>query len=335
MRHLLGRALFLAGVVAAILAVALAGAAVAFRQPSFGRAERILGRSASASSLERHVRSLTIDFHPRDSDHPENLAKAARYIAARFEAAGARVERQEFAIRGARFENVIGRFGSSEGRPLIVGAHYDAFGDFGDNPGADDNASGTAGLMELARLLAGADLRHPVELVAFSTEEPPFFGSPNMGSAVHARSLASRGVRPAGMICLEMIGYFSRNQPWPHWLFSLIYPDRGDFIGVAGRWQDRRLARSVKRAFRGASEVPVYSFNGPAVLSEASDQRNYWAQDWEAVMVTDTAFVRNPNYHSPADTASTLDYRRMAGVVDGIANAVLVFSSSVPPQRGP
>src|SRR5215204_733409 len=103
MRHLLGRALFLAGVVAAILALGLAGAAVALRQPSFGRTERILGRSASASSLERHVRTLTIDFHPRDSDHPENLAKAAGYIAALFEEAGARVQRQEFSIRGARF----------------------------------------------------------------------------------------------------------------------------------------------------------------------------------------------------------------------------------------
>lgn len=125
------------------------------------------------------------------------------------------------------------------------------------------------------------------------------------------------------MICLEMIGYFSRDQPWPHWFFSLIYPDRGDFIAVVGRWQDRRLTRTVKEAFRGASGVPVYSFNGPEVLSDASDQRNYWAHGWEAVMVTDTAFVRNPNYHSPEDTASTLDYRRMAGVVDGIANVVL------------
>lgn len=315
--------MFLAGVVAALLTVALAGAAFALRQPSWGRAERLLSRNANASNLERHVRALTIDFHPRDSDHPENLSKAAEYIAARFAESGARVERQGFSIRGARFENVVGRFGPSEGRPLIVGAHYDAFGDFGVNPGADDNASGTAGLMELARLLQGSSLRRPVEIVAFSTEEPPFFGSSNMGSAVHARSLASRGERPSGMICLEMIGYFSRDQPWPHWFFSLIYPDRGDFIAVVGRWQDRRLTRTVKEAFRGASGVPVYSFNGPEVLSDASDQRNYWAHGWEAVMVTDTAFVRNPNYHSPEDTASTLDYRRMAGVVDGIANVVL------------
>lgn len=328
MRHLLRRALLLAGVVAAILAVALAGAALALRQPSAGRDERLLVRSASAANLERHVRALTIDFHPRDSDHPENLSKTARYVAARFEAAGARVERQEFSIRGVGFENVIGRFGPSDGQPLIVGAHYDAFGGFGDNPGADDNASGTAGLMELARLLQGTELRRPVELVAFSTEEPPFFASSSMGSAVHAESLASRGVEPAGMICLEMIGFFSRDQPWPHWFLALLYPDRGDFIGVAGRWQDRRLARAVKRAFRGASEVPVYSFNGPAGMTEASDQRNYWAHGWEAVMVTDTAFVRNPHYHSPGDTASTLDYRRMAGVVDGVANAVLGF----PPQ---
>ena len=126
------------------------------------------------------------------------------------------------------------------------------------------------------------------------------------------------------MICLEMIGYFSERQ------FSLInplrlfYPGRGDFILIAGRWRDRPLIADVKRSFRGASELDARSYCGPTVMgSGLSDQRNYWANSMTAVMITDTAFMRNPNYHKPTDTADTLDYARMADVVDGVVNAVI------------
>jgi Peptidase family M28 len=137
-----------------------------------------------------------------------------------------------------------------------------------------------------------------------------------MGSAVHARS-AGRAID--GMICLEMIGCYTRVQPWSSWVFRLLYPSRGDFIAIAGRPRDTRLLRRVKAAMQGAGELPVYSFTGPGI--DASDQRNYWAAGAEAVMVTDTAYVRNPRYHTAADTADTLDYARMAAVVDGVLNA--------------
>jgi hypothetical protein len=266
------------------------------------------------------VEFLTTTVRPRDSRHPSNLNLAAAYIADELRAAGARVTMQDFTARNHRVRNVIAEFGSSApAQPLlIIGAHYDAFSEGGAFPGADDNASGVSAVMELARVLRG---RRPVMLVAYANEEPPFFGSEEMGSAVHAQSIEAQQRRVAGMICLEMIGYYSDVQRWDSWVLRSMYPTRGDFIGVAGGWQDRRLARSLKSAIASAGMHAV-SFTGPRAMLDASDQRNYWSHAWSAVMVTDTAYERNPNYHTARDTAATLDYDRMAQVVDGLASFV-------------
>lgn len=297
-------------------------AAFLVTQPTFGALPFLGSGRAEAGILRGHVEFLTIEAAPRDSDHPESLDRAAAYIHNHFSRTGARVRDQVFTARGRSYRNVIASFGPERGSMLVVGAHYDAFGDFGGNPGADDNASGTAGLLELARLLDRAPLETPVQLVAYANEEPPFFASEWMGSAVHARSLGEDPIQ--GMICLEMIGYFAAEQEWPHPFFRWLYPDRGDFIGVVGRWGDWKMTRRVERAMRGAGGVPVLSFNGPRALAiDASDQRSYWDRGHPAVMITDTAFLRDPHYHTPGDTAATLDYERMAGVVDGVLNAVL------------
>jgi Zn-dependent M28 family amino/carboxypeptidase len=309
----------LAAVIAGTLALFAAGT-IAIRQPLLTRAPFVATIRADPATLQRHVEHLTT--RSRSADRPDELAVAARYIADSFRASGAPVDEQVFTARGGTYRNVIASFGPRSDAPLlVVGAHYDAFGDFA---AADDNASGTAGLLELARLLAKQPPARPVVLVAFANEEPPFFGSQQMGSAVHAESIARRPV--AGMICLEMIGTFEGAQAWDSEVVAAMYPDRGDFIGVAGGWADRAFARRVKRAMAAVPNgPPVLSFSGPRQTVDASDHRNYWARGWPAVMVTDTAYLRNPRYHTAADTADKLDYVSMARVVDGVFNAVLQF----------
>jgi hypothetical protein len=303
----------------ASLAVLLGLAAAAITQPTTCRFPVVPGLAADPGRLRRHVEVLT-RISPRDSDHPENLERAAAYIRSVYGRTRARVHDQAFQVRGRTYRNVIATFGPETGPLLVVGAHYDAFGDFGPNPGADDNASGVAGLLEIARLLDGRRLLSRVELVAYPNEEPPWFGSPWMGSAVHARSLKGQDVR--GMICLEMIGYFTAEQPTPNALFRLLYPTRGNFIAVAGRWSDRALTRHVKRAIL-ATGFPARSFTAPRDAGiDASDQRSYWDQGIPAVMVTDTADLRNPHYPPPGYWAGTLVFGGLAGVVGGVVNGV-------------
>jgi len=282
------------------------------------------GAGASPIRLAARVRRLAEDLVPRDFTHVENLDRAAAYITGELEAAGAKVTEQPFSIEGRVYRNVLGAFGPETPERIVVGAHYDTDGPL---PGADDNASGIAGLIELAALLAPAKLPLRVELAAYSLEEMPFFGSAEMGSAVHARSLREAGARLRAMICLEMIGYFSAargSQAFPLSALKLFYPDTGDFIAVVGRLRDAGLVRRVKRAMRSASELSVHSINAPRSLPgvDLSDHASYWNAGYPAVMVTDTAFYRNERYHTAEDTPATLDYERMAKVVEGVAGAV-------------
>jgi hypothetical protein len=315
--------------VAVLSGIGLVALAAILRQPTLSSLPFKSQARADSVALQKHVVFLTTDVRPRSAAHVDNLHRAAAYIAAHFRAATPRTHLQQFTARGKRYSNVVAHFGpATAAEPLlVVGAHYDAFGDTGNLPGADDNASGTAGLLELARLLAHQRLDRPIMLVAYANEEPPFFGSEDMGSAVHAAAVADSRRAVAGMICLEMIGYYAAEQSWPNALFALLYPSEGDFIGVTGGWSDRQLARNVKRAIAGAGGVRVVSYSGFRETADASDHRSYWARGWSAVMVTDTAYLRNPNYHTRHDLAETLDYDKMARVVDGLLNAALHLSS--------
>jgi Zn-dependent M28 family amino/carboxypeptidase len=276
--------------------------------------------------LEAHVRRLSETFVPRDEEHPENLDRAAAYIRKELEAAGGRMEVQPFEVCGKAYQNVIARFGPETRERIVVGAHYDAAGPY---PGADDNASGVAGLIELARLLGKAPLKTQVEMVAYSLEEPPHFASSTMGSAYHAASLRKQGVPLRAMICLEMIGYYTdapRSQRFPTAALKPFYPSTGNFITVAGKLGQGSLVRRVKKSMQGAaSPLGVESISAPASLPgiDFSDHRNYWAAGYPAVMITDTAFYRNDNYHTRSDTPETLDYRRMSMVVRGLRAAVV------------
>ena len=318
------------GPLAPLLLLVVAALVLAAIQP-------LLGRSRAARSpvsapvadgmpgrLESHVRRLCEDLYPRDAGHPENLDRAAAWIRGELERAGGRTSEQPYPVQGETYRNVIAAFGPDTEERIVVGAHYDTAGAL---PGADDNASGVAGLIELAGLL-GKTPRTRVELVAYSTEEPPWFGSRSMGSAIHAGSLAERRARVRAMICLEMIGCF-RDEPgsqrFPAPGFGLVYPSRGNFILVTGKTDQGALVKRVKNAMGKATPLPVESLVAPAAVPgvDLSDHRNYWAHGYPAVMITDTAFYRNDNYHTAADTPETLDYRRMAMVVQGVHAAVL------------
>ena len=174
-----------------------------------------------------------------------------------------------------------------------------------------------------------------MQLVAYCLEEPPFFATDKMGSAAHAARLNRDRVPVIGMISLEMVGYFSDapgSQTYPAAIMGLLYPDNGNFIGVVGRFQDMGLTRTVKAAMLGASDLPVFSINAPPLVPgiDYSDHRNYWPYGHEAVMITDTAFYRNFHYHTNEDTAGTLDYKRMAKVVQGVFAAVVALTGNTP-----
>ena len=291
-----------------------------------------LSPDASAERLERDLRHLVEGIGPRGDRFPDNLDRAADFIAAEFDAAGARVERQRYDgledVGGhpdGDYQNVIARFGPAEGPRLVVGAHYDTAHGL---PGADDNTSGTVGLLELARLLGDEDLPMTVELVAYSTEEPPHFRTPHMGSRVHARSLVDEGVEVRAMVCLEMIGRFDDapgSQTFPSAALGLLYPNRGDFVALVSKMDSGRLIRRSKRAFMRGSDLPVRSINAPPSLPgiDFSDHQAYWDAGVPALMVTDTAFFRNFDYHTEHDTPDRLDYESMAKVVDGVYAVVL------------
>ncbi|MDE1465634.1 M28 family peptidase [Spartinivicinus poritis] len=269
--------------------------------------------------LENHVQQLSQAFLPRNSDNPANLIKVAEYIKSNLNQSTDNVELQYFNVGNSRYANVLAYYGPESNETIVVGAHYDAYSVF---PGADDNASGVAGLIVLGQLLGKTKLNTRIELVAYSLEEPPFFATPNMGSAIHAKNLKDKSKNIKIMISLEMIGYFNNekgSQHYPSKLLELIYPDKGNFIAVVDEVFSNR-AQGVKSAINRHTDLPAYSINAPLFIPgiDYSDHRNYWEQGYPAVMVTDTAFYRNLKYHTADDTYDRLDYERMAKVIYGV-----------------
>ena len=316
-------------VVLAGFALLLATAWICVTQPFLpvsGGSQIPLG--VEAAQLEAHVRMLSERFFPRNEAHPEVLDRVAEYIGSQLrEATGKSPVEQTYQVGGKTYSNVILRLGPDTRERLVVGAHYDAWEEL---PAADDNASGVAGLIELGRLLRSTPLAMTVELVAYTLEEPPHFRTNNTGSAVHVRSLQEQNVDVDLMVSLEMIGFFSDvegSQHFPVSFLKLFYPSQGDFIAVVGKLGQGETVRRVKGAMRGASLLPVYSISAPEWVPgiDWSDHRYYWEAGYPAVMITDTAHYRNPNYHSPQDLPETLDYDRMAMVVQGVYGVVTEF----------
>lgn len=289
-----------------------------------------------AQALQRHVRFLSVDAWPRSYDSATGTAKALDYIVTQFRTLGVTVELQPVKIQGGIYYNAIAHFGPTQGAPMIIGAHYDSAGHtlapaFGNTrfapgthtPGADDNASGVAALLELARLLAAQPPSKPVHLVAYCLEEPRFLKRHMYGSYWHAGHLRAQGQPVRLMLSLEMLGHYSDapdSQGYPVPGMARLYSDKGDFVALVGRWGDFSLIRQAKALMLGASDLPVHSMNAPFIVPGVadSDHFSFWRMGMPALMVTDTAHMRNENYHQASDTWDTLDYTRMAKAVQGV-----------------
>ncbi|GAB3234840.1 M28 family peptidase [Hymenobacter seoulensis] len=283
---------------------------------------------ADQNRLYADVKFLTSLQPARHYRNLKSLNQAADYIKAEFEKLETgQVEEQVFRADGREYRNIILAIGSPEALRLVVGAHYDVYGY---SPGADDNASAVAGLLETARLLQqlGSNLKYRLELVAYPNEEPPYFATKHMGSAVHAKSLHDAGVPVRAMLCYEMIGYFSdvpNSQRFPNEQLAMQYPNTGNFIIVVGRTGQEAFTQQVQQLIQTTAVIDVQRINLPQEMGLAglSDHRNYWHYGYEALMINDTSFLRNPNYHLASDTIETLDFKRMAEVVNGVYAAIL------------
>lgn len=279
---------------------------------------------ADSVRVEELLNKITQTPKPRNYLNVDQLDRTAAFIKADFEKYADTVFYQEYMVNGRTYRNVVAVNNPKETNTIVIGAHYDVCGV---QEGADDNATGIAGLMELARLLDTLSTTHRIEMVAYTLEEPPFFRTENMGSAVHAKSLAERGLKAEGMIVLEMIGYFSdekKSQDYPLGILGLFYGRRGDYITVVNKMHRGKFGKSflkgMKKGNPKTSSIDVKSFQAPKGLPgiDFSDHLNYWKLGIPSCMVTDTAFYRNKNYHEKTDVLSTLDTGRMVEVINAV-----------------
>lgn len=276
--------------------------------------------------LRTVVTMLAQEVGARSYHDIDRLQRSAEFISEQFNSFGYRASKQPFLFKGNIYNNVIAELPghASPEKILVIGAHYDTVWK---TPGADDNASGVAGLLSMAKALAETRPAKTIRFAAFACEEPPAYRTRNMGSYHYAKSLNEAGERVGGMICLEMIGYFNDapgSQQYPLPFFKLRYPSKGNYISMVGNMRSRAFTRSIAAAFRRAVDLPVVILNAPAIVIgiDFSDHWSFNRFRYNALMVTDTAFYRNPHYHAATDTPETLDYERMAKVVEGLRAAV-------------
>lgn len=336
MRRLFTRFRRMRGAVMAPLlgAVALAGGGVGYMTAMPGESFRgplpqlSVEEDLLAQRLREHVEKIA--RKERNTSLPGQLEDVARYIESTLAGLGYTVKQQMFSVDGNRVRNLevsVRHPGAPQGKPrvVVVGAHYDSAPG---TPGANDNATGSAAVIELARALQ--EMRpardHEVRLVLFVNEEPPYFKSIHMGSFVHARDLYARGENVKAMLSLETIGYYSDqkgSQRYPPPLDAL-YPDTGNFIAFVGDLGARELVRNTVASFRRHARFPSEGLAAPATIPgvDWSDHWSYRKHGYPALVVTDTAPYRYPHYHTAQDTPDKVDYERLARVVKGIEMVV-------------
>jgi hypothetical protein len=288
----------------------------------------------SIKQLYTHVQQLTSIQPPRNYKNPSSLDQAAAYIFKEFSKWCKGVEVQCYNVNGTQYKNVIAWFGPKTGKRIVIGAHYDVCGD---QPGADDNAGGVAALLELARLFSRLKpcLKQRIDLAAYTLEEPPFFRTPNMGSAVHARSLAAAKVKIHIMISLDMIGYFSDNtRPYrtfaPFFKPGTVIP--GNTTAVIGKEDEKDITQTLAKYIMKYSDIDVAAVNPPPETPgvDFSDHLNFWKQGYTAVMITNFFVCPNLNYHKPGDTIDRLDFNKIAEIVKGLHGTLCKMAAEKP-----
>lgn len=285
---------------------------------------------ALQEALRRDVETLAVRIGPRNRFAPGSLARAVAYLEAELGAPGYAVGRQSYAVGGETFHNLeVERAGSGRaGEIVVAGAHYDSPIS---SPGANDNATGTAAVLALARRFAALTPARTVRFVAFVNEEA-YFQRPEMGSLVYAKAARQRGDRIVAMLSLETIGYYSDepgSQRYPR-PFHLLYPSTGNFVAFVGNVASRALVREAIGAFRRHARFPSEGLAIPNVVPGVgwSDHWAFWEVGYRAAMVTDTALYRYREYHTAEDTADKVDYARLARVVAGLGPVIEALAAS-------
>jgi hypothetical protein len=299
--------------------------------PPLTDAERGLARA-----IEADVRRLAGDFGERNATalRMENLLAAETFLARSLRAAGLEPERQAYEVRGRTVANLVAELPGAARRDeiLIVGGHYDsAVG----TPGANDNASGAAATLALARAFAARKPARTVRFAFFVNEEPPWFQTEDMGSLRYARRCRERKENVVGMMSLETIGYYSDAKGSQKFdscpPLRLIYPDTGDFVAFVADTKSAALTRRIVGSFRGGTKFPAHGCCLPDVIEGVgwSDHWSFWQAGYPAVMVTDTAPFRYPHYHAVEDTPDKLDYERLARVVAGLERVIVELADAL------
>lgn len=287
--------------------------------------------ASAAEDMKRVIRVLATDIGARNVDHPAGLERAVGYLTAELKTIGFDVQRQTYKVGGVEVSNLEAEIKGSKHADeiVIIGAHYDSVAD---SPAANDNGSGVAAVLQMARALKDSKPDRTIRFVLFVNEEPPYFQTGQMGSFVYAKRSKERGEKIVAMLSMETIGFYtdaadSQKYPPP---FDRFFPSEGNFVAIVGDVKSKSLVEQVTSAFRKAAKFPSQAISAPASIAGIgfSDQWSFWQCGYPGVMITDTAMFRYPHYHTKDDTPDKLDYDRMSRVVVGITEVVKVIAGS-------
>lgn len=284
----------------------------------------------STELLKQNVVALTSTKYGRSYYSPESLNEAADHIINQLYGWNITPELQTYSVGQVEVKNIIYKYGDNDKPVLVVGAHYDVFNNM---PGADRNASGVSVMLELIRLvkLSSPQLDYRIEFVFYGLNEDPFFGTENMGSFVHAKTLKNRRINVKAMIGLDMVGYFSDDdgsQAYPTRSMKIKYPNKGNFIALLSNTKMlQEYLNIIRDDMEDGSEIEVETMRGETGYPELdyADHYQYAEHGWEAVLVTNTGSWRNQNYHQVTDTPETLDYLKMTELTKGLYEAIVKY----------